>query len=710
MVDGCGGVWAWGSNKFGIVGDGCKGYDRCYKRPVKVKGVEGINDISCGGRHVVAVGEGKGWSWGDNAEGQLGRRGDGVLGVGRVEGCGRLKVLKGGEKCTVGITEAEGGRRSALRVFGFGSDKVRRVNIPPRQSGDGEWETEVTPEPIDVSAAVNHCIVVTNDGGVYVWGTDADSQECCEGGTGRNNLSSSPSASLNARRVEGVPNAISCDCSASSNAVVTSLGSLYMWGASRDQRAFGRMGVRYQPRPERVQGVGRVMGVSVGGGSSAVIGGWEGVGWEEIEEEEEDEKEEGERIRSLQEMCAITISKSVTPHNVTSVLERAMKIYCYPLVEFCGKFVERNLDVVIGRVAERRRENERRMLIELFGGLKDEEYEVVEEEGDGDKMLTPPPSKAMVIATQIDFDEPSKLLGWKERVGKEIRKTKKQQRNRKGGNREGMGEWVDLMEKIEERIIYFGVGMKQKKKEEELLETSMPETALNKDDDAPLPPPKPVEFRCEICNVTASDEINLKIHLGGKRHRNMLKRIEEAEVERTRDRLVWGGKSPEVREGKKSFSEIMGEEKRSSSFGTMPIPQPRLFMTPTKMSPPASRSPSTSDSGPRTVSLMDIMSAGTAKGKVQPKIKHVGSIGTLMPNPVISPWKTPKASPSPPGSEGKPPRKISFNEILEAEQREKEVSAPQVSEEGNRWFVERRARGDSLEAIQLEEEEEEEEV
>eukprot|EP00520_Triparma_pacifica_P016735 CAMPEP_0118653774 /NCGR_PEP_ID=MMETSP0785-20121206/12011_1 /TAXON_ID=91992 /ORGANISM="Bolidomonas pacifica, Strain CCMP 1866" /LENGTH=151 /DNA_ID=CAMNT_0006546341 /DNA_START=110 /DNA_END=562 /DNA_ORIENTATION=+ len=106
------------------------------------------------------------------------------------------------------------------------------------------------------------------------------------------------------------------------------------------------------------------------------------------------------------------------------------------------------------------------------------------------------------------------------------------------------------------------------------------------------------------------------------------------------------------------------------------------------------------------------MNAGK-KGKPQPKVKHVGCLGTLTPSPVISPWKTPtQKTPSPTGSVGggddRPQRKISFNEIVEEEKRERKISAPQAGgggEEGNKWFIERRVRGDSLEAIQLEEEE-----
>ena len=76
------------------------------------------------------------------------------------------------------------------------------------------------------------------------------------------------------------------------------------------------------------------------------------------------------------------------------------------------------------------------------------------------------------------------------------------------------------------------------------------------------------------------------------------------------------------------------------------------------------------------------------------KSKHVGNLGTLKQGPVVSPWKT----------EGKANKqKKSFSDVLEEEKRVREnenTDAP-----AGHWFVESRRRGDSLEAIQLAEEE-----
>ncbi|GMH69494.1 hypothetical protein TrRE_jg7698, partial [Triparma retinervis] len=453
-----------------------------------------------------------------------------------------------------------------------------------------------------------------------------------------------------------------------------------------------------------------------------------------LEEEEEDCDSTFEpHPKTLQELCAQTLASSVTPNNVLTLAARAMEIYDFKLADYCGRFVERNLDVVVEKMGERGREKDRRTLVELFGGYEDEG----EEEGGGggteaetdEGASAEPVDKVGLIEGQIDFDDPAALKGWMDKVNREVRRAKKQKRNSSGSRGEELGGWMELRERIERRIIYFGVGREDKNMCVVVDNDNKAEGPKRKPDHdarSAAPPTPPTTYRCEVCNVEASDELNLAIHLAGKRHRNTLKRAEEEEIERARQNLkVWGGNSNPNKQEKsrtKSLAEIMGEEALSKR-PPPPPPQssPPQFLTPTKMSPTNGRlspssagPPSPPDSGPRAISLFDVMNAGK-RGKVTPKVKHVGCLGTLTPSPVISPWKTPtptkkKLSPdrgkgSLLGDSGRPPRKISFNEIVEEERREREGAAPQTRGEDNKWFVERRVRGDSLDKIQLQEEE-----
>ena len=63
-------VWAWGENRYGVLGDGAR-TDRAT--PVRVPGLDGVIGVSAGGGHGMALKQdGTVWAWGANGEGQIG--------------------------------------------------------------------------------------------------------------------------------------------------------------------------------------------------------------------------------------------------------------------------------------------------------------------------------------------------------------------------------------------------------------------------------------------------------------------------------------------------------------------------------------------------------------------------------------------------------------------------------------------------------------
>ena len=75
-MDSVGNVYAWGSNRYGVLGDGTT---TNRNEPVKVKNSDGtgflsnINWICAGDSHSMAVdSDGVVWSWGGGAEGKMG--------------------------------------------------------------------------------------------------------------------------------------------------------------------------------------------------------------------------------------------------------------------------------------------------------------------------------------------------------------------------------------------------------------------------------------------------------------------------------------------------------------------------------------------------------------------------------------------------------------------------------------------------------------
>jgi len=62
------GLWCWGRNDRGQLGDGTF---ESHAAPTRVP-LGFVTDVSAGGRHTCAVADGAVWCWGDNTHGQLG--------------------------------------------------------------------------------------------------------------------------------------------------------------------------------------------------------------------------------------------------------------------------------------------------------------------------------------------------------------------------------------------------------------------------------------------------------------------------------------------------------------------------------------------------------------------------------------------------------------------------------------------------------------
>ena len=72
-IKGDGTAWAWGDNLTGQLGDGTSGDGNRSPVPLQVTGLADVIAIAGGRYHSLAVtGDGTGWAWGHNSEGQLG--------------------------------------------------------------------------------------------------------------------------------------------------------------------------------------------------------------------------------------------------------------------------------------------------------------------------------------------------------------------------------------------------------------------------------------------------------------------------------------------------------------------------------------------------------------------------------------------------------------------------------------------------------------
>ena len=428
-------------------------------------------------------------------------------------------------------------------------------------------------------------------------------------------------------------------------------------------------------------------------------------------------------LLSLQRQCEVMIARQVDTHNVIAILEKAASFFSVFLMDYCCEFLGKNLDGVLERLAGEKRREEFEFLVEFITGG---------EEGDdgcdfGSNLPDPvnvelpkAPASCPVDDFLVNWDVKESLVENHKKVSKALRKEKKKNRKRAGSEERGTDSLEKLLQRISDRMIYLGVQVE--KESEKAKETEIPKV-----DPPPIVKPR---FYCKTCNVEAPDEANLQVHIGGKRHRNTVLRLRNAS--NTPEKLSTRGSAnkstpsplvststnttppwakspptaptpatsgmallhiPNSPQSPLNFRKLMEQQERQAKTKAATVPRHRISTSPGLSSSPDAHNDSGSVSGspPVSLSLSAYMKGGT--GTTPRKTKHVGSLGTLLPGPVVSPWK----------DSGNVRVKKGFTNILEEERRVRENEKDDVP--AGHWFVERRQRGDSLEAIQLAEEE-----
>ncbi|KAI8977096.1 regulator of chromosome condensation 1/beta-lactamase-inhibitor protein II [Mycotypha africana] len=163
-------VFVFGTGDTGQLGLGDEMLERKRPMPLKVLDSEKIVDVVCGGMHSIAITEdGKLWSWGCNDQRALGRSGE-EYEPNKVENMDHVKVVKVAccDSVTMALTDEGqlycwGTYRSAEGALGFSRKKAIQ-------------ETPAIFEPFqkyviaDIAAGTDHCLALTRDGRVFVWG------------------------------------------------------------------------------------------------------------------------------------------------------------------------------------------------------------------------------------------------------------------------------------------------------------------------------------------------------------------------------------------------------------------------------------------------------------------------------------------------------------------------------------------------------------
>jgi alpha-tubulin suppressor-like RCC1 family protein len=260
-VDASGGLWTWGGNRDGQLGD-----RRVESRvsPVRALGPAGASAIVASGDyysgwHSLAIDDGGAlWAWGVNQNGQLG---DGTR---IARGTPALVDL-----ARVVVTAAAGPSHS-LAVDSSGDVWAWGSNIAG-QLGDGTTADSATPIPVlglpsssgavAVAAGYGHSAALLDDGTVWAWGGNQSGQLGRDFGLLPDGTRVGSAAPV---QVLGLPVITDLSSNSGSNLARDVDGNVWGWGDNR----WGQLGLpesQFQPSALLVDGLSMIEDVSLGG-------------------------------------------------------------------------------------------------------------------------------------------------------------------------------------------------------------------------------------------------------------------------------------------------------------------------------------------------------------------------------------------------------------------------------------------------------------
>jgi alpha-tubulin suppressor-like RCC1 family protein/tRNA A-37 threonylcarbamoyl transferase component Bud32 len=174
VLTNCGEVYAWGSNDWGQIGNGCNS-DQLI--PIKVKGFnnERVVMISCGWTHSIALTEcGHVYSWGSNDFGQLG--------IGNTMNSNEPKFVSviDENKCNVFIEKISCGSYHSLLlssdgyIYAFGRNKYDKLGNQKKENELSPHRIKIDTKFVDISSHWTRfsdiSIALSQEGIYYNWG------------------------------------------------------------------------------------------------------------------------------------------------------------------------------------------------------------------------------------------------------------------------------------------------------------------------------------------------------------------------------------------------------------------------------------------------------------------------------------------------------------------------------------------------------------
>lgn len=368
----------------------------------------------------------------------------------------------------------------------------------------------------------------------------------------------------------------------------------------------GHKGVRYQPVPRRVPGVHRAIGIAAAKEHTVLLIGTSFPSLStstSTSNVKQSEKPSG--VPSLQALATQQIAKHVDLFNALPLLIQSERMSCSTLISHCTRFIRRNLDAVIALAKKKHLDMFLDESITRFLSLPDNENE---ENGEADGPLHPllfdiARSGAGELG-EIDAEG----LGWmasnKEMLqslpvstlskasGSVASRTPRSEKKSILVNDEELAKRLQAECKISTSTAEIASGVKStpstiesySKVQAKQVKMSE-ESKIHAEDDAggdnaPSPPSATSQYRCDLCNISCPDENALTMHMGGKRHRNRAKQVEEEEKMAAAATLE--AKRRQLLAADQVEARARPQPKKSpwKSAPAEPVPQPRYRLEP----------------------------------------------------------------------------------------------------------------------------------
>jgi len=219
-------VWTWGDNAYGQLGQPDAGR---ALRPRPVQGLENVVDVSASWHTLAVTRDGQVYAWGRNDAGQLG---NGRFGIGektdkpaRVEGLTGIIAVAAGWDHSLALSK-DG------KVYAWGSQSHGQLGDGVRQTGVPVAKPQAVPglEGVTmIAAGGQHSLALGKDGKVYAWGSNWNGQ-LGAGKVGQGTHSATPRAVAGPEGKGVLAGIVSIAAGGLHSVAVAADGTVYAWG------------------------------------------------------------------------------------------------------------------------------------------------------------------------------------------------------------------------------------------------------------------------------------------------------------------------------------------------------------------------------------------------------------------------------------------------------------------------------------------------